>query len=562
LAASSGGSPGNSLADLPGALSGVEGSVGGGGGGVGYRAGFDTLRVESESVELAVVGRLPSWLAGDLVRNGPALFDAGRASFRHWFDGQAMLHRFSFAGGGAAGDHGGSFGQAASGRAARDAGDRAAREVRSGGGRAAGGGAGRVFYTNRFLDTDALRGARDDGRIRYGEFATDPCRSIFARFFTHFRRPSGFSANASVNVVTMAGDARFALTEIPMAVQFDPETLATLGVYGYDDSIRGEVGTAHPHRDPNTGDLVNYVLRFGPRSDYLVYRQQPDTMTRELLARIPDRTPGYVHSFGITEEYAVLAIFPHVVNPLSFLLRSRPFIENYRWRPELGTRFVVIRLSDGSIRGTYRAEPFFAFHHINSYAEGGELVVDACSYRDSGVIDAFYLNRLRAGESIPRAVPTRYRINLDDGIVRSQTLADTMFELPRINYGRHNGRRYRYAYGVGQRGAATDFLNQLVKLDVDTGATNMWYEAGCYPGEPVFVAAPEATGEDDGVLLSVVLDSASGTSFLLVLDAGSLREMARARVPHVVPFGFHGQFTRNFHGQFTREAENPGSSLR
>jgi carotenoid cleavage dioxygenase-like enzyme len=44
------------------------------------------------------------------------------------------------------------------------------------------------------------------------------------------------------------------------------------------------------------------------------------------------------------------------------------------------------------------------------------------------------------------------------------------------------------------------------------------------------------------VVLSVVLDAAAGTSFLLVLDAISFGEVARARVPHHIPFGFHGQY--------------------
>ena len=462
-----------------------------------YHAGFDTVRTESGPIDLPVEGHLPEWLAGDLVRNGPAWYDVGDRTYRHWFDGQALLHQFTF-------------------------------------------GAGEVRYRNRYLDTPSLRSAQD-GRIEYTEFATDPCRSIFARFFSHFSNGISPSANASVNVTVMGDNARFALTEVPLAVQFDPETLATLGIEGYDDSITGDVTTAHPHQDPTTGDLVNYVLRLGANSEYVVYRQRPGSMTREVVARIPDRTPGYMHSFGITEEYAILAIFPHVVNPLSFLVRNRPFIENYRWRPELGTRFVVVRLSDGMTR-TYTAEPFFSFHHINAYADGNELVVDATSYPDSGIIDAFYLNRLRAGDPIPAGVPMRYRIDLTAGTVRSQRLAEDNLELPRINYGRHNGRRYRYAYGLGQQG--NGFLEQIVKLDVDSGTTTTWHEPGCYAGEPVFVSAPGTTSEDGGVLLSVVLDSASGTSFLLVLDAESMRELARARVPHAVPFGFHGQFTR------------------
>ena len=50
--------------------------------------------------------------------------------------------------------------------------------------------------------------------------------------------------------------------------------------------------------------------------------------------------------------------------------------------------------------------------------------------------------------------------------------------------------------------------------------------------------------EDGGVVLSVVLDATAGRSFLLVLDAGSFEELARADAPHHIPFGFHGQYLR------------------
>jgi carotenoid cleavage dioxygenase-like enzyme len=60
----------------------------------------------------------------------------------------------------------------------------------------------------------------------------------------------------------------------------------------------------------------------------------------------------------------------------------------------------------------------------------------------------------------------------------------------------------------------------------------------------VFVAAPDARAEDEGVLLSVVFDSGTGRSFLVVLDAADLGELARAEAPHAIPYGFHGQFVR------------------
>ncbi|MGH7635777.1 MAG: carotenoid oxygenase family protein, partial [Gemmatimonadaceae bacterium] len=121
-------------------------------------------------------------------------------------------------------------------------------------------------------------------------------------------------------------------------------------------------------------------------------------------------------------------------------------------------------------------------------------------------------------------------------------LADTDIELPRINYGRCNERPYRYVWGIGS--AQHGWLERILKVDTHDGSTRSWSDADCYAGEPVFVARPGAEREDDGVLLSVVLDARASSSFLLVLDAADLSELARVLAPHHIPFGFHGQFAR------------------
>ena len=46
-----------------------------------------------------------------------------------------------------------------------------------------------------------------------------------------------------------------------------------------------------------------------------------------------------------------------------------------------------------------------------------------------------------------------------------------------------------------------------MKVDVRDGSRSEWRAEGCYPGEPVFVREPGSEGEDDGVVLSVVLDA-------------------------------------------------------
>jgi beta,beta-carotene 9',10'-dioxygenase len=461
-----------------------------------WAKGFATLDTETDVASLPVHGTVPDWLAGTLVRNGPALFDGNGTSFRHWFDGQAMLHRFDIGG-------------------------------------------GEVAYRNRFLDTDAMRSVREHGRISYVEFATDPCGSIFSRFRARWR--GKLTPNACVNVADL-GDRAIAMSETPLAVEFDPKTLDTIGVTRWTDDLGSGTTTAHPHRDPLTGEPVNYLLSYGRTCEYRVHRVRG--AERVLLGTYRTDRPGYLHSFAITRKYVVLVVYPFVVNALSLLLRDRPFIENFRWRPELGTRIVLMDLTDGGVRGEYRTDPFFAFHHINAYDTDTGVVLDICAYDDATAVDAFYLNRLRGSIPAPQPFPTRYHLDLDTGQVESRRLTEAAFELPRINYEGYNGRRYRYAYGTGALDpGGTNFLDQLVKLDAVTGDTVIWREEGCYPGEPVFVPAPDADGaEDRGVVLSVILDGRESRSWLLVLDGTDFTELARATVPHAIPFGFHGQF--------------------
>src|SRR6478672_6756865 len=131
-----------------------------GGAMINHTAGFQTLDREVEIDRLPVDGALPPWLAGSLIRTGPARFD-----------GQAMLHRFSFAD-------------------------------------------GAVAYANRELATRADAAVRN-GRIAYREFATDPCRSIFRRMVTMFS--PGVTDNANVNL-TRVGERFVAMTETPLPI--------------------------------------------------------------------------------------------------------------------------------------------------------------------------------------------------------------------------------------------------------------------------------------------------------------------------------------------------------
>jgi beta,beta-carotene 9',10'-dioxygenase len=75
--------------------------------------------------------------------------------------------------------------------------------------------------------------------------------------------------------------------------------------------------------------------------------------------------------------------------------------------------------------------------------------------------------------------------------------------------------------------------------------THIWEEQHCWPSEPAFVPRPGATSEDDGVLLTVVLQGDRNRSFLLILDAITFEEIARAYGPIPLPFTSHGHFAND-----------------
>jgi beta,beta-carotene 9',10'-dioxygenase len=461
-----------------------------------YRLGFQSLEEETAVDALPVTGEVPAWLTGALMRVTPAKLEAGTRRVDHWFDGLAMLNRFGFTG-------------------------------------------GRVSYKSRFIQSNAYREAQQ-GRLTAG-FGTDPCRSIFKRVQSVFS--PDFTDNPNVNLVRI-GERYIAMTETPLPVEFDPETLETLGHLEYADSLSPHVTTAHPHHDAEQDELVNYIARFSRKSEYVLYGMPAGSSRRRVIARVPVQRPAYMHAFGMSGRHLILAEYPLRVNPLKLALSGKPFIQNYEWKPEEGTSFQVIDRETGALRGSYETEAFFCFHHVNAFerAEGRELVIDLIAYDDPTVIDSLYLDERGPRGPLPATELRRYVIDLDGGGVSCERLAEGTVELPRIDYGRHNTRDYSYVYCAGASGDA--WIDQLVKIDVTDGSRSVWAQPGCYPGEPIFVREPGAEAEDGGVVLSVVLDAAAERSFLLVLDASSFEERARAEAPHHIPFGFHGQYLR------------------
>lgn len=156
------------------------------------------------------------------------------------------------------------------------------------------------------------------------------------------------------------------------------------------------------------------------------------------------------------------------------------------------------------------------------------------------MIQALYLMSLK--EKCPSfAECFRFKINLCDNTISKEKLAEERIELPNISYPTHNRKNYRYFYAASAAHPG-EFLNRLVKINITKFESNIWQEENCYTSEPIFVAEPSVHTEDKGIILAVILDTKTKLSLLLILDAYSFEEVARIYLPHIIPFGFHGQF--------------------
>jgi carotenoid cleavage dioxygenase-like enzyme len=142
--------------------------------------------------------------------------------------------------------------------------------------------------------------------------------------------------------------------------------------------------------------------------------------------------------------------------------------------------------------------------------------------------------------------------------LESPPTADVLhMEMPRFNERKH-GLPYRYVWGIGSPDSSPTHVSGIVKVDLGDPSTCSapgadshlpidapclsWYRASHYPSEPIFVPRVGATSEDDGVVLSAMLDGKRGKSYLLVLNATTMQTMATAYSPVVMPADFHGEW--------------------
>ncbi len=344
----------------------------------------------------------------------------------------------------------------------------------------------------------------------------------------------GMGDTVNTNVIQVAGKT-LALVE---AGSYPAELSDELETTTYSDFGGGLAGsfTAHPHEDPATGEFHAICYDAGnPNQITHVALDRTGRVLRELPIAVQNGPS--IHDCALTQNYVVIFDLP-VTFSMKALIGGHKF--PYRWNREHRARVGLLRRDgDAGDLTWHDVEPAYVFHVSNSYEdEAGRVVIDACAY------DTMFDGDI--GGPVGRSLGLeRWTIDPAGGPVVRTIIDPQPQEFPRPDE-RFFARPYRYAWAMGLPSEeSAEFLGEasLIRHDLQTGE-KVTRDFGTHAvlGEFVFVPRSADAPEGDGWVMGYVIDRASGTTDLAILDATTLADVARVHVPHVIPPGFHGNW--------------------
>ncbi|RCN50147.1 retinal pigment epithelial membrane protein [Ancylostoma caninum] len=518
-----------------------------------YARLFENFENTGKPEECKLIGSIPSWLKGTVVRNGPGMFKIGNTEYKHWWDGLAYIQRYHFVD-------------------------------------------GKMFYSARFLESEDYKDNMEAKRIVATSFGTrtfsDPTKS----WLISLLKLDIYPDNCLVSFAKV-GDSTYALTESVYMFRIEIDTLDTLEKVDIRDYISSNlhVYSAHFHADAS-GNLYNIGTIFGKSSCYVLTKTTNPLAIKgaksshsfegtEVLGVVPasePRAPCYFHSFGLSRNYFILFETPQRTNVMKLCFRKFrgiSFNDCMYWDEKAVTNVILFdRIRRTRVERKITADPFFVFHHSNSYEKDGYLIVDYCKVFHTSNMNELLLDHLRTGafrakgtSLLPFLCRMIIPINVsssskpgddllancsfaggcravlnEDGSIHcyDAKMSDVSMEFPIYRYDR-NSKEYRYVYGSCF--IDPDNIREgVVKIDLRNVSSKVWYKDAVdqIAAEPVFVSKPGAAREDEGVLVVPVVTSRAGDQpYVVVIDAETMVEMGRFLIPQErIPLGFHAQY--------------------
>ena len=275
----------------------------------------------------------------------------------------------------------------------------------------------------------------------------------------------------------------------PVELTYELETVGRNDFFG---TLPGAF-TAHPKVDPDSGEMHAIVYAWAEWMDHVQYVVVAADGKVRRTVDIPLPGMAMVHDMSLTQRYAVVYDMPVTVDfDLAFAGRF-PF----RWNPDYGSRLGFLPREGEAADIVWVDVPVcYSFHPMNAYDQAdGSVVIDLCVYDtmfDGDILGPF-------GDGFARL--ERWVVN-----PTTRTCSTTVIDESRTEFPRHRGsltaKEYRYGY-CASPGARRVVADVQVRPADGPASRSFDHGAGRNGGEPVFVARPDSSAEDDGWLITL-----------------------------------------------------------
>ncbi|KAK1699822.1 carotenoid oxygenase [Colletotrichum godetiae] len=347
---------------------------------------------------------------------------------------------------------------------------------------------GKVSFQQKYVLTERLVAERKAGRSLFGinknPFTHHPCvRAVV-------------DTSANTNVVVHANKL-LAVSEGGPAYELDPNGLRTIGHAPFPETHPTKAFTAHPHVDPETGDMI----AFGYETEGL---DSPNTRNYIVLTRMPFtidlkdlEKPGN-HQWYYDEEC-----------PAYFGLVPRDLNKPVRW---------------------FKYHNSMPIHTGASWEEDGKVYFDTTLASHNGLS---FLPSRHGPKPEPKDVAVNHvKFCIDPNNSESDVLPDPEIvlrgpcEFPRIDE--------RFLMSKNPTRQLFQGLNTLARVDYETGEVE-YFSPGpnCLVQEPAFSPRHPDAPEADGFLITMVDNMELGRNELIIQDT---RDFQTAVAKVILPF--------------------------
>ncbi|KAL4194118.1 hypothetical protein AMTRI_Chr05g67090 [Amborella trichopoda] len=344
------------------------------------------------------------------------------------------------------------------------------------------------------------------------------------------------------------GGRVFAIAENHLPYEIELSDLNTLNTWDINGAWDRPF-TSHPKRDPLTGEMV--IMGVDAKKPYYVIGViSADGKNLVHKADLKFERNSFPHELGITKNFNVIMDYPFTFDRRR-LINGGPFLKFEHDQPaRIG---VMPRYGDAASIAWFDVQTHCSFHIINSFEDGDEVVIRGCRANgavfpgpDLGInIHEWYSRAFSPirkdaegfDPSIDSILLTRayeWRLNMKNVSMDFPVINDNFVCLAKYNM---FAKLHFEELGAShlQKGGKKRIKVEYHRLEKNEFCDGV-----------VFVARPGSTEEDDGWILCFIHNENTNTSHVHMIDAKKFEgaPVAKIKIPHRVPYGFHGSFLK------------------